>query len=192
MAGAPPSSTEDPGSSSPSTRAPAGPAAASTGLPTDVHLPDGSARLRRATIEDVPAVVALLAKDHVASRREHAGDPGAMADYLRAFAAVDADPAHDLVVAVVGGEVVATLQVSYLPGLSRRGALRAQVEGVRVAPALRSGGLGAAMMDWVVDQARWRGCALVQLTTDASRTDAHRFYERLGFTASHRGFKLLL
>lgn len=136
--------------------------------------------------------MALLAEDQIASRREDAHGSDAMADHLAAFAAIDADPAHDLVVAVIEGAVVGTLQVSYLPGLSRRGALRAQVEAVRVAAAHRSCGLGAAMLTWAVGEARRRGCALVQLTTDDARADAHRFYERLGFAATHRGYKLFL
>ena len=94
-------------------------------------------------------------------------------------------------VAVDGADVVATLQLSVLPGLSRQGALRGQVEAVRVAAGHRGRGLGAAMLRWAIEEARRRGCALVQLTTDKSRDDAHRFYERLGFVASHQGMKLL-
>ncbi len=89
-------------------------------------------------------------------------------------------------------EVVATLQLSLIPGLARRGALRAQIEAVRVARAHRSRGLGAVIIGWAIEESRRRGCALVQLTTDKSRTDAHRFYERLGFVASHEGMKLAL
>ena len=89
-------------------------------------------------------------------------------------------------------DVVATLQLSFIPGLARRGALRAQIEAVRVADACRGGGLGAAMMAWAIGEARRRGCALVQLTSDKSRTSAHRFYERLGFVATHEGMKLAL
>ena len=85
-----------------------------------------------------------------------------------------------------------TFQLSFLPGLARRGALRAQIEAVRVAAGARGGGLGAAMMTWAIDESRRRGCALVQLTSDKSRTDAHRFYQRLGFTATHEGMKLKL
>jgi GNAT superfamily N-acetyltransferase len=96
------------------------------------------------------------------------------------------------VVAETDGRVVATLQLSFIPGLSRRGALRAQIEAVRVAPAERSQGLGQALFTWAIAEARRRGCTLVQLTTDKSRTDAHRFYERLGFVASHEGLKLSL
>jgi GNAT superfamily N-acetyltransferase len=144
--------------------------------------------VRRATAADLPAVVALLADDPLGAARETAD----LAPYEAAFAAVDADPAHLLVVAEDGGTVVGTLQLTFIPGLARGGTLRAQVEGVRVAAALRGRGLGAALLGWVADEARRRGATLVQLTTDKRRTDAHRFYERLGYVASHEGFKLEL
>jgi GNAT superfamily N-acetyltransferase len=147
-------------------------------------------RLRRAEAGDVPALVALLADDDLGREREEPETD--LAPYRRAFALVDADAAHLLVVAEAGAEVVGTLQLSVLPGLSRRGALRAQLEAVRVARGSRGTGLGAALVGWAVDEARRRGCALVQLTTDKSRTDAHRFYARLGFVASHEGMKLEL
>ena len=88
--------------------------------------------------------------------------------------------------------MVATLQLTFIPGLARRGALRAQIEAVRVHPDLRGRGLGHALIASAIDEARRRGCALVQLTSDVRRTDAARFYERLGFVASHTGFKLQL
>ncbi|WP_245794329.1 GNAT family N-acetyltransferase [Geodermatophilus nigrescens] len=144
--------------------------------------------LRRMVAADLPAVVALLTDDVLGAGRETA-DP---APYERAFAAVDADPAHLLVVADDGGTVAGTLQLSFLPGLSRGGALRAQVEGVRVAAAARGRGLGEAMLRWCAAEARRRGAALLQLTTDVRRPDARRFYERLGFEASHVGMKLPL
>ena len=100
------------------------------------------------------------------------------------------DPAHLLVVVTEGADVLATMQLSFLPGLARRGALRAQIEALRVAAQHRNRGLGAAMLEWAIAEARRRRCALVQLTSDKSRTDAHRFYERLGFVASHEGLKL--
>lgn len=145
--------------------------------------------LRPATADDLPAVVALLADDPLGSTREDLGD---LAPYRAAYDALAADPHQLLVVAVDDDEVVGTLQLTLVPGLSRRGALRGQVEGVRVRADHRSDGLGAEMLRWAVDEARRRGCTLVQLTTDASRTDAHRFYERLGFRPSHVGFKLEL
>jgi GNAT superfamily N-acetyltransferase len=144
--------------------------------------------VRRAEAGDVPAIVALLTDDVLGRNREDAD----LTPYQRAFALVDADPAHLLVVAVAGDEIVGTLQLSIVPGLSRRGALRAQLEGVRVAEGRRGSGLGAALVGWAVGEARRRGCALVQLTTDKARTGAHRFYARLGFAASHEGFKLYL
>ena len=147
--------------------------------------------LRRAVAGDLPALVALLADAPLGGTREaHAGDD--LAPYRRAFARIDADPAHLLVVAVDGDDVVGTVQLSFLPGLARRGALRAQFEAVRVRSDHRGRGLGEAMIGWAIEEARRRGCALVQLTTDKARADAHRFYERLGFVASHEGLKLPL
>jgi GNAT superfamily N-acetyltransferase len=159
-------------------------------LPTTLRLDGGPVELRRATAADLPALVALLADDPLGAGREQTD--GDLSPYRRAFDLVDADPAHLLVVAVACGAVAGTLQLTFLPGLARRGALRAQLEAVRVSSDHRSRGLGAAMVGWAVEEGRRRGCALVQLTTDTSRADAHRFYERLGFVASHAGLKLPL
>lgn len=148
--------------------------------------------LRRAEVGDVPAVVGLLAADQLGATRDGVDGPEGLAPYERAFAAIDADPAHLLVVGTRDGEVVATLQLTVLPGLARRGATRMQVEAVRVRSDLRGRGLGEALLRWCVDRARALGCALVQLTSDRARTEAHRFYGRLGFVASHEGFKLSL
>jgi len=145
--------------------------------------------VRRARREDVPAIVALLADDVLGQARE---DDAELGPYLAGFERVDADPAHLLVVAEREGEVVGTLQLTELPGLSHRGASRAQVEAVRVASDLRGQGLGRALVLWAVEESRARGCAVVQLTTNKERTAAHRFYERLGFVASHEGMKLPL
>ena len=145
---------------------------------------------RRAIADDVPALVALLADDPLGSTRETHDDD--LAPYRRAFALIDGDPAHVLVVAADGDDVVGTFQLSFLPGLARRGALRAQIEAVRVRADQRGRGLGEAMIGWAIDEARRRECALVQLTTDKARAEAHRFYERLGFVASHEGLKLPL
>nr|WP_246407509.1 GNAT family N-acetyltransferase [Modestobacter versicolor] len=139
----------------------------------------------------MPAVVALYADDELGATREQVEDP-LPAEYLRAFAAIRDDPRHRLVVAEVEGEVVGTLQLSFVPHLVRRGGERAQVEAVRVAAGQRGSGLGRRLLEWAVDQARERGCVLVQLTTDATRADARRFYASLGFTASHVGMKLPL
>lgn len=146
---------------------------------------------RDARRDDLRAIVALLVDDALGRSRDTLGeglDPG----YLRAFEAIEADPNQRLVVAERGGVVVGTFQSSYLPGLSRRGMWRAQIESVRVARECRGLGIGEAMMRWAIAQARARGCGLVQLTTDKSRNDAHRFYARLGFVASHEGMKLAL
>ncbi|WP_028926279.1 GNAT family N-acetyltransferase [Pseudonocardia acaciae] len=145
--------------------------------------------MRPATAADLPAIVAMLADDVLGAARE---SPDDLAPYEKAFADIEADPSELLAVATLDGAVVGSLQVSWLPGLSHRGALRAQVESVRVAASVRSRGVGEAMMRWVIDQARARDCVLVQLSTHKTRTDAHRFYERLGFTASHLGYKLPL
>jgi len=143
--------------------------------------------IRRATAADVEAVVAMLADDPLGARRESPGDPA----YARTFAEIDADPRQYLAVAVSGGEVVGTLQLTFIPGLSRRGATRALIEAVRVRADRRGSGLGRRLAEWAIETSRARGAALVQLTTDASREDAHRFYERLGFQATHVGMKLI-
>lgn len=145
--------------------------------------------IRRAVEADLESIVALLADDEIGAIRE---SPEDMAPYRRAFALIDATEHELLVVAESGGEVVGTLQLTLLPGLSRRGSLRAQIEGVRVSSSARGLGLGERLLRWAVGRARASGCALVQLTSDKSRVDAHRFYERLGFTATHDGFKLPL
>ncbi len=146
--------------------------------------------LRRAVRTDVPAIVSLLADDVIGAGREDGRDLGA---YLDAFEDVDADPRHLLVVLEADNAVAGTMQLTFLPGLSRGGALRCQVEAVRVSPTLRGRGLGEAMLRWAIEESRRRGCAVVQLTTDKRRTDAQRFYvERLGFVRSHEGLKLHL
>ena len=146
-------------------------------------------RVRTATRADVPAIVALLVDDPLGATREAEGEHTA---YLTAFDAIDADPAHELVVLVDGAEVIGTLQLTLLPGLSRGGALRAQVEAVRISSDRRGQGLGEGLFQWAIDTSRERGAVILQLTTDVSREGAQRFYERLGFVASHVGMKLPL
>lgn len=148
--------------------------------------------LREATSNDISAIVELLVDDQLGAGREGATAGSGLRPYLDAFEAIDADPAHLLLVATHEAQVVATMQLTFIPGLARRGALRAQLEGVRVRQDYRSGGLGSAMVAWAIDESRQRGCAMVQLTTDKVRADALRFYERLGFVASHEGLKLVL
>ena len=145
--------------------------------------------IRPATRDDVPAIVAMLADDPLGAAREDLGDPQT---YDAAYDRVVADPGQHLVVAERDGSVVGTLQLSVIPGLSRRGATRSVIEGVRVSRDERGTGLGTELVTWAVEESRRLGCTLVQLTSDASRTDARRFYERLGFVASHVGFKLAL
>jgi GNAT superfamily N-acetyltransferase len=154
-----------------------------------LDVPGGAVTLREAATDDLPEVVALLAADQLGIHRESADE---LTPYRTAFDAITADPTHLLVVAVDGGRIIGTMQLSFIPGLARRGAWRAQIEAVRVHEAARNRGVGARMIEWAVEVARNRGCALVQLTTDKRRTDAHRFYERLGFVASHEGMKLAL
>jgi len=158
----------------------------------EIDLGAGSVVLRPARRTDIPALVELIAADQLGATRDGVRDAADLDAYGRAFEAISADPAHILLVADQAGEVVGTMQLSFLPGLARRGALRAQIEAVRVAESTRGSGLGAAMMTWAIEESRRRGCALVQLTSDKTRTDAHRFYERLGFVASHEGMKLKL
>jgi GNAT superfamily N-acetyltransferase len=148
--------------------------------------------LREAVEDDVPTLVRLLAADQLGATRDGVSGDDDLQPYLEAFRAIDADDSHLLLSAEADGEVVATMQLSFLPGLARRGALRAQIEAVRVREDYRDRGLGAAVFDWAISESRRRGCALVQLTTDRTRADAHRFYERLGFVASHEGLKLHL
>jgi GNAT superfamily N-acetyltransferase len=160
------------------------------GVLAELIVPAGPVLLREATREDLPALVALFAEDALGTGKDDAG--AELGPYLRAFEAMAADPAHLLVAVECAGEVVGTLQLSVLPGLARHGALRGQLEGVHVRADHQGSGIGSATVRWAVEEARRRGCALLQLTSQERRTDAHRFYRRLGFTASHTGFKLLL
>ena len=153
-----------------------------------------SVRVRRATEDDLPAVIALMADDGIGKSREDLSTP-LNPGYRAAFAALAADP-HQLLAVLVddagGGELIGCLQLTFIPGLSRLGAWRCQVESVRIASQRRDQGLGHVLFDWVFAECRKRGCQLVQLTTDKRRTDARRFYEQLGFTASHEGMKITL
>ncbi|GGY55987.1 GNAT family acetyltransferase [Streptomyces geysiriensis] len=145
--------------------------------------------IRPLTENDLPAVVAMLADDPLGAQRE---SPDDLSPYLAALERLSGDPNQHLVVAVRGSRVVGTLQLTIVPGLSRRGAVRSIIEGVRIHADERGSGLGTQLIEWAVDESRRQGCQLVQLTSDKTRSDAHRFYERLGFSASHTGFKLQL
>jgi ribosomal protein S18 acetylase RimI-like enzyme len=146
---------------------------------------------RRATAADLHAIVRLLADDELGCERE---DPRIPLDtrYLDAFAAIARDPNQLLAVADRGGEVVGCLQLTFIPGLSRRGMWRGQIESVRISSSERGRGLGQTMFEWAVAECGRRRCGTVQLTTDKRRRDAHRFYAALGFEASHEGMKLSL
>ncbi|MFJ2194231.1 GNAT family N-acetyltransferase [Kitasatospora sp. NPDC087861] len=145
--------------------------------------------IRRATEADLPAIVAMLADDPLGATRESSDD---LAPYLDAFARIDGDPHQHLVAAERAGRTVGTLQLTVVPGLSRKGSTRTIIEGVRIHADERGTGLGTELIEWAIERARELGADLVQLTSDATRTDAHRFYERLGFVPSHLGFKLQL
>jgi GNAT superfamily N-acetyltransferase len=153
---------------------------------------DGKPRFRRARRQDVPAIVRLLASDPLGAARETTGTGDLPEAYWQAFDAIDADPRQLLVVADLGGRVVGTLQLTFIPSLTYRGGERAQIEAVRIDAGSRNRGLGRAMVGWAIEQARARGCRLVQLTTDQRRPEALRFYESLGFRATHTGMKLPL
>jgi GNAT superfamily N-acetyltransferase len=146
---------------------------------------------RPATRDDLPAIVRLLADDPLGAVRERVADP-LPRPYLDAFAAMERQAGNRLIVADDGGAVIGCLQLLVVPGLSRQGATQAQIAGVRVRRDRRSRGIGTALVRHAIDLARAEGCTLVGLTTHASRADAHRFYERLGFVASHVGMKLKL
>ena len=146
---------------------------------------------RRAVLSDVPAIVEMLADDFLGSSRE-AYETAGFGRYEAAFKEIDADPQQYLCVVEEGGEIVGTMQLSILAGLIQNGARRGQIEAVRVASDRRGRGIGEAMIRWAIEECRARGCSIVQLTTDRRRTDAHRFYDRLGFAPSHLGYKLAL
>jgi GNAT superfamily N-acetyltransferase len=147
--------------------------------------------IRPASREDLPAIIHLLADDPLGAKRERDVDP-LPGSYYEAFDAIGAQPGQQVVVAEVDGRVAATLQLVVVPCITYQGSRRAHIEAVRVAADQRGQGLGAALVKWAIDEARAQGCRIVQLTSDRSRVDAHRFYERLGFKNTHYGLKLHL
>ncbi len=154
-----------------------------------IVLGDQRYAVERARLQDLPALVALLTDDPLGAHRETTD----LTVYERAFDAIDRDP-HQFLAAVrdPGGVLVGTMQLTVIPGLSRGGTTRLQIEAVRVADSARGSGLGSAMFAWAHDYGRKNGAGLAQLTTDKSRPDAHRFYARLGYEATHEGLKLAL
>ncbi len=164
-----------------------------TGTPdqrVEPQAPSGPS-MRRAGRDDLPAIVRMLAADPLGATRERYCLPLPQA-YLDAFEVIDRDPNQELTVACEHGEVVGVLQITFLPYLTYQGGWRALIEGVRIASGARSRGLGRFMLEWAIGRARERGCHMVQLTSDKSRPDAVRFYQALGFVASHEGMKLHL
>lgn len=149
-------------------------------------------RFRLARQSDLAAIIRLLADDDLGGAREIVSDP-VDARYLQAFAAIEADANQLLAVASDAADrVVGCLQLSFLPGLSRTGMWRGQIESVRIASDIRGSGLGSEFIEWAIAQCVERGCGLVQLTSDKTRADSIRFYEKLGFVASHEGLKRTL
>jgi GNAT superfamily N-acetyltransferase len=163
-------------------------------LPASLSTTAAPVLLRRAEPDDLDAVMTLLADDPVSASRGDQAAPEDRPSYVEAFERILASPSNDLlVVDDADGVVVGTMQLTLIPGMARRGATRLLVEAVRVRSDRRSAGLGGAMMRWVTDVAAPTvGASLVQLTSDAARRDAHRFYERLGFVGSHVGFKYVV
>lgn len=147
--------------------------------------------IREATVEDLPAVVAMLADDDLGSGREQisAEIPAA---YYTAFEKIETDPNSRIILAELSGEIVGTFHLIYIPSLSYTGSTRAQIESVRTVKHLRGQGIGKKMMQWAIETARADGCHLIQLSTNNQRQRAHHFYKQLGFTASHQGMKLML
>jgi GNAT superfamily N-acetyltransferase len=146
---------------------------------------------RDAVEGDLMSVIAMLADDELGATREDASSPPAEC-YVTAFRAIAEDPNNRLILAVLDGEIAGCLQLTLIPGLSRKGLWRGQIESVRTARKFRGKGLGRALFDYAISEAEKAGCGLVQLTTDKTRTDAHAFYDALGFDATHDGLKLPL
>lgn len=146
---------------------------------------------RQATEEDLDSIVFMLSDDNLGNTRERYEHP-LPESYVKAFRAIDSDPNIELIVAYVGDTVVGVEQVTFTPHITYQGGWRATIEGVRTASSERGKGLGSQMIRFAIERAKERGCHVVQLTTDKKRMDALRFYERLGFKASHEGLKLHL
>lgn len=146
---------------------------------------------RVAVESDLPAIVALLADDPLGAKREKLADP-LPPSYHAAFDAISRDPNNEVIVCTRDAQVIGVLQLTYIPYLTYQGSWRALIEGVRVAASEQNRGIGKLLFEHAIARARERKCTLVQLTTDRARPDALRFYEKLGFKASHHGMKLML
>ncbi|RAV23199.1 GNAT family N-acetyltransferase [Paenibacillus contaminans] len=146
---------------------------------------------RAASAKDLNDIVQMLADDELGSTRERYETP-LPESYIKAFEAIDADPNNELIVACLGEEVVGVQQLTFTPYITHQGSWRATIEGVRTAASVRGQGIGSQLIEWAIERAKERGCRMIQLTTDKKRTDALRFYERLGFQATHEGLKMKL
>ncbi len=147
---------------------------------------------RKAAITDVPSIVAMLADDDLGKTRENFQVP-LPAEYLTAFEYIDADPNQELIVVEDGNaEIIGTLQLSFIQYLTYRGGIRAQIEAVRIRKDKRGLGVGRAMVEWAIGRAKERDAHLLQLTTDKKRPETIKFYEDLGFKATHEGMKMHL
>lgn len=146
---------------------------------------------RKANLDDVPNIVKMLSNDPLGENRERFENP--LPDvYIQAFHAIADDPNNELVVAIHNNQIVGVLQITFIPYLTYQGGWRALIEGVRISKEYRNQGFGKQMFEWAIGRARERGCHLMQLTTDKSRPDTLKFYESLGFKATHKGMKLHL
>lgn len=147
---------------------------------------------RRATKDDLPSIVKLLADDPLGSTRERYSVPLPQT-YYDAYAAIERDENNELIVVEdADRQILGVLQMTFIPCITYQGGWRALIEGVRVASQVRSSGIGRQLFRWAIERARARGCHMLQLTSDKTRPDAIRFYESLGFVASHEGMKLKL
>ncbi|MFB9215380.1 GNAT family N-acetyltransferase [Vibrio sinaloensis] len=148
-------------------------------------------KYRSADFEDLESLVALLSNDPLGSKREDASIP-LNSSYIEAFEAITRDPNNELLVVELENSLVGMLQITFIPYLTHIGSWRCLIEGVRIDSDYRGQGLGEKMFEYAIEQAKNKGCTIVQLTSDKQRPDAIRFYEKLGFKATHEGFKLAL
>ncbi|SNZ10202.1 transcriptional regulator [Terribacillus aidingensis] len=153
-------------------------------METEIHF-------RTATEEDLSSIVAMLADDVLGKERECYEDPLPLS-YIKAFQAIVSDSNNELVVACYGNKVIGVEQITFTPYLTHQGGWRATIEGVRTLASVRGSGVGTQLINWAIQRAKERDCHVIQLTTDKKRPNALRFYERLGFKATHEGLKLKL
>ena len=163
----------------------------SEGKSKEVYELNTEITFREAKAEDLERIVEMLSDDLLGSKRERFELP-LPSSYEKAFKAIDADPNNELVVVNHKGKIVGVLQITFMPYITHQGGWRATVEGVRISSDVRGMGVGSQMIEYAIARAKERGCHLIQLTTDKQREDALRFYERLGFNATHEGFKMKL